>query len=135
MSSPLVEQAVRQKLQQVRNTILTLHKALLDSDRTAYEILHGRIGSPGAFLQLLINDPWFAWLQPMTTLIVQIDEALAAKPPSDAQVLEQMLTDTRSLLLAPADVENTFWKRYSAAVQRDPAVGLLQQQLQNELGD
>ena len=33
-----------------------------------------------AFLQLLLNDPWFAWIRPMSGLAAQIDEALFAKP-------------------------------------------------------
>ena len=80
-----LEQA-RQKLAELRQTLLTLHKALLDSERTAYELVYGTIPSAGAFLQLLINDPWFEWLRPITTLLVQIDETLAAKsrPPPRA---------------------------------------------------
>src|SRR5437588_8455803 len=93
-----LEQA-RQKLAELRQTLLTLHKALLDSERTSYELVHGTIPSPGAFLQLLINDSWFAWLRPVTTLLVEIDEALAAKnPPRTSRELVQLREDTRALL-------------------------------------
>ena len=71
----------REKLVALRMILLNLHKALLDSERTAYEMSHGAIASPTAFLQLLINDSSFQWLRPITTLIVQIDETLAAKKP------------------------------------------------------
>ena len=121
---------VRIRLEQVRETVLTLHKALLDSERTAYEIGRGPIGSPSAFLHLLINDPAFAWLQPITTLIVQIDEALAAKrPPSTDRDFERLLNDTQALL-SPSTQEGSFWTRYWAVVQRDPAVAVLHNQLQ-----
>src|SRR5882757_4294072 len=91
-----LEQA-RQKLAELRQTLLTLHKALLDSERTAYEIAHGIVPSAGAFLQLLINDPWFQWLRPITTLLVQIDETLAAKkPPAVASDIERLILDTRA---------------------------------------
>ncbi|HEX4773521.1 MAG TPA: hypothetical protein VH351_22005 [Bryobacteraceae bacterium] len=127
-------QAARRQLQQVRNTVLALHKALLDSERTAYEITHGPVGSPGAFLQLLINDPWFAWLQPMTNLIVLIDETLAAKNPlAETSVLEQLLADTRALLSPSTESSNGFWKRYSGALQRDPGVAVLHSQVTAEL--
>ena len=66
----------RQALKELRETLLTLHKALLDSERTSYELVHGTIPSPGAFLQLLINDSWFAWLRPVTTLLVEIDDGV-----------------------------------------------------------
>jgi hypothetical protein len=123
----------RQRLSTLREKLLMLHKALLDSERTSYELIHGPIASPGAFLQLLINDGRFAWLRPVTTLIVQIDEALAAKnPPSSSQQFEQLIEDMRALL-SPSREENGFWKRYSGAVQRDPGVAVLHQQLEQQL--
>ena len=127
-----LEQA-RQKLAELRQTLLTLHKALLDSERTAYELVHGTIPSAGAFLQLLINDAWFQWLRPITTLLVQIDETLAAKkPPAAARDIERLIVDTRALL-SPSREANGFWKRYSGAVQRDPGVSLLHAQMEEQL--
>ncbi len=93
----------RQKLVELRLILLNLHKALLDSERTSYEITHGPVGSPSAFLHLLINDPSFQWLRPITTLIVQIDETLAAKkPPATEHDFEQLITDMRALLVSIA---------------------------------
>lgn len=124
---------VRQRLVNVRESLLNLHKALLDSERTSYELVHGAIGSPSAFLQLLINDNWFAWLRPVTTLLVQIDEALAAKkPPKTERELGQYLDDTRALL-SPSRDEEAFWKRYSTAIQRDPGVAVLHEQMSKQL--
>jgi hypothetical protein len=129
LPEPVADDA-RQRLTELRQDLLTLHKALLDSERTSYEIVHGAIPSPGAFLQLLINDNWFAWLRPITTLIVQIDEALAAKrPPADPKELERLMTDTHALL-TPSREANGFWKRYSVAMQRDPAVAMLHEQME-----
>ena len=123
----------RQRLTELRQNLLTLHKALLDSERTSYEIVHGSIASPAAFLQLLINDNWFAWLRPVTSLLVEIDEALAAKkPPRDARDFEQLIEDTRALL-SPSREINGFWKRYSSVVQRDPGVAVLHQQVEKQL--
>ena len=126
-------EAAREKLTELRQSLLTLHKALLDSERTSYELVHGTIASPAAFLQLLINDNWFAWLQPVTTLLVQIDEALAAKnPPATAREFEQFIADTRALL-SPSRETNGFWKRYSGVVQRDPGVAVLHEQVEKQL--
>lgn len=120
----------RQKLAELRQILLTLHKALLDSERTAYEISHGAVASPAAFLQLLINGPSFQWLRPITTLIVQIDETLAAKkPPAASRDFERLITDMRALL-SPSRNEADFWKRYFAVVQRDPAVAVLHEQIE-----
>jgi hypothetical protein len=120
----------RQKLAELRLILLNLHKALLDSERTAYEIGHGSIGPPSAFLHLLINDPSFQWLRPITTLIVQIDETLAAKkPPASDRDFEQLIKDMRALL-SPSREEADFWKRYFAVVQRDPAVAVLHEEME-----
>ena len=123
----------RQRLSTLRERLLVLHKALLDSERTLYELTHGPIPSPAAFLQLLINDASFAWLRPVTTLIVQIDEALAAKnPPATAGDFERLIEDTRALL-SPSREENGFWKRYSGAVHRDPGVAVLHHEMERHL--
>lgn len=122
----------RQRVQQVRRTILDLHKALLDSERSSYELVHGAIGSPGAFLQLLINDPWFSWLQPVTNLIVQMDETLASKKPVDGRIWVQLLEDTRALL-SPSRESSEFWRRYEQAIRRDPGVSVLHERLDQEL--
>lgn len=123
----------RQRLTELRQTLLALHKALIDSERTAYEIVYGQIPSPGAFLQLLINDQWFAWLQPVTSLVVQIDETLAAKkPPATSRDFQRLIGDVRALL-SPSREMNGFWARYSAVVQRDPGVAVLHEQIGREL--
>jgi hypothetical protein len=123
----------RRRLSEIREKLLTLHKALLDSERTSYELIHGPIASPGAFLQLLINDPRFAWLRPVTTLIVQIDETLAAKnPPASSRDFLRLIDDTRALL-SPSREEDGFWKRYSGALQRDPGVAVLHREMERQL--
>ena len=122
----------RQRLAALRETLLTLHKALLESERTAYEIAHGPIASPAAFLQLLINDIWFAWLRPVTSLLVQIDETLAKKPPASSRDFERLIEDMRALL-SPSREANGFWKRYSGVVHRDPGVAVLHKEIESKL--
>ena len=64
------------KLIDLRVRLLHLHKVLLDDARAAYELDRGRVASVGHLLQLVINDPWFAWLHALSGLIVRIDEAV-----------------------------------------------------------
>jgi hypothetical protein len=129
-TSDAARESGRQKLVELRLILLNLHKALLDSERTSYEISHGLIGPPSAFLQLLINDPSFQWLRPITTLIVQIDETLAAKrPPATEHDFQQLISDMRALL-SPSREEADFWKRYFAVVQRDPGVAVLHEKME-----
>ncbi len=130
---PAASGDARQRLSELREKLLNLHKALLDSERTSYELVHGPIASSAAFLQLLINDTRFAWLRPVTTLIVQIDEALAAKnPAASSRQFEQLIDDMRALL-SPSREENGFWRRYSGAVQRDPGVAVLHEEMERQL--
>ena len=112
---------LRKRLEEVRHALLTLHKALVDSERISYERTIGTIQSPNHFLQLLTRDPWFAWLQPLSQLIVSMDEALDAKEPLTAAVVEAFVKET-SRLLAPSEGGEGFSRHYFDALQRDPDV-------------
>lgn len=74
--SPVPGAIAAAKLRAVRMALLSLHKALLDHERLRYERTHGRIESAGQALHLVMNDPWFAWLRPISALVVQADEKL-----------------------------------------------------------
>jgi hypothetical protein len=71
----------RAPLAALRSALLHLHKQLLDAERLRYETEHGPIKSNGEYLQLLIHNPRFTWLQPFTALIVGIDETEDSKEP------------------------------------------------------
>jgi hypothetical protein len=114
---------VQQKLQPLRNALLNLHKALVDADRVSYEQTMGTIPSPSHFLQLLTRDPWFAWLQPLSQLIVALDEALEGKEPLTTAGLDALVDQTR-LLLVPSEAGDGFSRHYFDALQRDPDVVL-----------
>ena len=73
--------AVRRRLNDARLGLLALHKALLDYERIRYERTHGRVESSGAFLQLAIGDPQFAWLRSISEVVVQIDQLLVSDEP------------------------------------------------------
>jgi hypothetical protein len=114
----------RQGLIDLRNGLLRLHKTLLDDERRTYERVHGQIPSPGAFLQLLLNDSWFAWLRPVTSLVAQIDEMLAGKDAIEEDQTRELLSQARSLLLATEDGQG-LGKGYFDALQRNPDVVVL----------
>ena len=109
------------QLPELRDALLDLHKALVDSERVSYEQTIGTITSPNHFLQLLTTDPWFAWLQPLSQLIVAMDEALDAKTPLPPARAEALVKQTRQLLVASETGEG-FSQHYDAALQRDPDV-------------
>ena len=120
---PAVKTNMQQPLQPLRNALLDLHKALVDSERVTYEQTIGGIPSPGHFLNLLTRDPWFAWLHPLSQLIVAMDEALDGKEPLTAAGAEVLVEQTRRLLVASEEGDG-FSKHYFDALQRDPDVVL-----------
>ncbi len=112
----------RERLKLVRDGLLTLHKKLLDSERAAYERDYQRIDSAGQFLQLLLNEPFFAWLHDLSRFIVTIDETLDMEElPEGAS--EKLITTARAMLV-PSETGDGFARRYDEAMQRDPAAVL-----------
>ena len=109
------------QLQKVREALLELHKTLVDSERVGYEAALGPIPSPNHFLRLLSSDPWFAWLLPLSGLIVTIDEALDRRIPLSPKEAQDLLTQTRRLLVA-SEEGHGFPRSYFEALQRDPDV-------------
>jgi len=112
-----------QRLAELRQALLNLHKTLVDSERESYEKTIGAIQSQNQFLQLLIRDPWFAWLQPFSQLIVAMDEALEAKEPLTVAQAEALVKQTR-LLLVVSETGEGVSRHYFDAMQRDPDVVL-----------
>ena len=120
--APIAE-GTRRLLQDVRGRLLQLHKALLEDARAAYELDRGRVGSNANFLQLVINDPWFAWLHSLSGLVVRIDEALEHDSPASQSDAAALLEQVEQLLTASETGEG-FQRRYYDALQRQPAVVL-----------
>src|SRR5262245_65802907 len=110
------EEALRRPLLEFRDTLLRLHKVLLDSERAVYEATVGPIHSPNHFFQLLTGDPWFAWLRPISQLIVAIDETLDAKEELTSTSVEAIMSQAVFLLI-PAQSGGQFGERYVAALQ------------------
>jgi hypothetical protein len=122
------DSALRQPLLDLRHSLLDLHKTLIESERAVYEANVGPIESPHHFFQLLTNDPWFAWLRPVSQLIVAIDEALDAHEPLTSDNVDALINESVFLLI-PAKSGGEFGERYMAALQRDPQVVLAHAQV------
>ncbi len=110
-----------QRVRELRQSLLTLHKVLLEGEQRAYERGHGRIASSGELLQIVMHDPRFAWLHSLSELVVRIDEMLEAEDPISAADVKALLDETRDLV-TPSETGSGRAKRYHIALQRDPAV-------------
>jgi hypothetical protein len=113
---------IRQRLTELREAMLPLHKALLEFERVGYEATFGKIQTPFQFLKLVMNDPWFTWLAPMTQLITVMDEMLdAKKEPLTVAAVDAVVERVKTLLVATEGGEG-FSRHYDEALQRDPDV-------------
>jgi catechol 2,3-dioxygenase len=119
----LMTDRTRGELRELRTRLLNLHKVLLEDAKAAYEMDRGRVGSPGNLLQLVINDPWFAWLHALSELIVRIDQSVARDSGATAADGADLIEQVGRLLTASEDGEG-FARRYFEALQRQPAVVL-----------
>ena len=118
-----MDQTERTTLKTAQQALLHVHKAILDTERRRYEAAHGRIPSAMGFLQLLLNDEWFAWLRPMSGLAAQIDEALFAKPGETAMAPSLLLEEAR-FLLSPRHEGDDLPARLYQLIQSVPEVAV-----------
>lgn len=117
----LMDAAVRDRLRDLRTRLLHLHKVLLDDTRAAYELDRGRVNSNASLLQLVIHDPWFAWLHALSELVVRIDQVVEPETPA-TNADAAALVDEVERLLTPSEEGDGFARRYFDALQRQPAV-------------
>ena len=123
----------REQLRNVRGVLLGLHKTLLDFEREAYEREQGKISNSYEFLNLVMNDPWFAWLRRLSELIVEMDELLAAKESPQETTGSALIRQSR-LLLTPDESGDEFQRKYFGAMQHSPEVVLAHAEYAKVLG-
>jgi hypothetical protein len=104
-------------LKSARNLLLSLHKSLVDFERSLYEGMHGPVSS-GQFLNLLLENREFEWLRKFSTLIVDIDEMFAQKDGFDDEAVDTHLAKLRQLI-AMKDQDEDFVARYQGALLQD----------------
>lgn len=117
----LMDDDIRQRLKELRLALLQLHKVLLDDTRRTYQMDRGQVRNNAAYLQLVISDPWFAWLHSISELIVRIDETVEPDSPATRADATTLVDQVDRLLTASEDGE-PFQRRYFDALQRQPAV-------------
>jgi len=124
----------RDRLRALRNGLLRLHKALLESERAAYERDIARITSTGQYLGLVLDDPWFHWLHELSQFIVAIDETIDRKEAAATVEEANRLIERARILLVPAEAGNGFARRYFEVMQRDPGTVLAHRDMLQVLG-
>jgi hypothetical protein len=102
----------------MRRELLDLHRALVDSERREYERARGRM-TDRAFLEALIGAPELGWLNPLTSLIVRLEEALEEN--ATGAPVQDCIAEIRKLLRPSAEGQG-FQRSYADAMQRSPEV-------------
>ncbi len=106
----------RAALDAVAAALRPLHKALVDVTTVAWERTHGRGPGPAALFQLLIREPFFAWLRPMSGLMADLDALLDEEGPIEGNGvrlrIEALITEG----------EHHFAVRYLEILQNEPDV-------------
>ncbi len=102
----------RQRLIEVNDALRGLHKVLIGTVRSEYEQEHGPIAGSGALLRLLMEDPFFSWLRPMSKVMVEMDELLDEAMPLEPiriagvrERIEGMIASERYLSLLQSSPE------------------------------
>jgi hypothetical protein len=107
--------AQRAALREISKALIPLHRALIEAVRDDYSFAFGHVGSPGRLLQLVNDDPFFAWLKPLTSLIVDIDEMARV----DFEHAEAMTIADRVERMFGGAPDPAFAERYVPLLQRD----------------
>lgn len=112
--------AQRAALREISKLLLPLHRALIDSARDEYTANGALVTNPTHLLQLITEDPFFAWLKPITSLIVDIDEMVRV----DFTQPDVAAIATRVDRLFGNNVDEAFATRYVPILQRDVDVAI-----------
>jgi hypothetical protein len=112
--------ALRDALREVSKLLLPLHRALIDTAKEDYAFAVAPV-KPAQLLQLLSDDPFFEWLKPVTSLIVDIDEMAR----TDFEATDVAAIADRVDRLFGAAAEGPFSAQYIPMLQRsvDVAIG------------
>jgi hypothetical protein len=112
------------RLRALRTVVLALHKAALDAERGRYEQTHGPMGGPHQALRLVMDNPFFAWLRPLSDFVIQADIRLADKKPLSPVDVDRFSSQLRSMVQSESQTDR-FAVEYRRTLQDVPEVVVL----------
>jgi hypothetical protein len=111
---------LRSALRDAWKQLMPLHRALIDSATAEYSANVAPPAGPGHLLQLLQEDPFFSWLQPITSLIVEIDTMSR----TDFEVADVEQIAARLERFFGTNADPAFAERYIPILQREVDVAI-----------
>jgi hypothetical protein len=129
---------LRGSLRDISKILIPLHRALIENAKADYSFEVAPVEGPNHLMKLITDDPYFAWLKPITSLIVDIDEmARVDFTTEDAHALlqrvEALFATSRDDAPDDATVPNEFAAKYLPILQRDVDVTISHAALRNAL--
>ena len=123
------DDALRANLRALSAILQQLHLQLLNAERPVGEDSGGL-----ALLERITNDPAWAWLRHLTSLIAEIDHALAGEQRISGEEGAHVASRVRSLLLGLGDhVNEPFLQRYRTLLPFHVALASLHGQVRRLL--
>lgn len=119
---PQHQRHLRHRLLGLRRKLLALHLVLIAAEQKTYEHIHGHIGSTEQLLELMLKDPWFIWLHPVSDILVRIDYLLNDEAFDITEENIDHLFNEARLLLRPSIAGDGFERAYYEALNRAPDV-------------
>jgi hypothetical protein len=96
----------------LRNDLLELHRTIVSHERASYERRVGPVNG-ATFVRVLVEDPAYGWLRPLSSLIVRMDGKDADRP--------ALAAETRALV-RPDFTGTPFQQRYAWLIDQSPDV-------------
>lgn len=98
-------------MSELRPALLDLHRAIITFERELYERRSGEVNA-AAFLRVLVEDESYAWLRPLSALIVRMDDEEA----------EAVTAEEVRALLRPDSTGTPLQQRYAWLMDLSPEV-------------
>lgn len=111
---------LRGSLREIRKHLLPLHRALIDAAGAEFSASVAPLKGPTDLLQLLQDDPFFAWLKPLTALIVDIDTMTS----TDFERADAEAITARTEHLFSGAADSDFAAKYLPILQRDVDIAI-----------
>src|SRR5438128_12667314 len=101
---------LRDALRELSRTLIPVHRRLIESAKSDYAFAYEAEARPSELVELLQNDPFFAWLKPLTAVIVDIDEmARTDFDPAEVEAIisrvERLLSEQKYIDMLQSDVD------------------------------
>lgn len=128
-----MNQEYRNHVAQMAQALRELHRSLIVAARRQYEEEHGELGGSYALLQQLADNPAFAWLRPLTTLVSRLDN-LPADEQIDAVAAAAVRAEAGRLINPAEGEDSAFYDQLRAARSFAPDLVVLHAHARAALG-